>query len=88
MLPLHHDTLYWELLVYYPIRFTIEPATNRININTAATTNGTHNGAVTNHHDQAITLHNFNTIKTMANRPQKLMPPPELLLLLITNLIK
>lgn len=72
---------YWE-----PYMLTLKAHTN--NINTSAARQkaiGIHNGANTHHHDQSITLHSFNTIKTMANKPQKLMPPPaeELVELLI-----
>ena len=82
MLPLHHGTIYWKLIIHnYLLNADAIQANVTKNINNAK---GTHNGAVTHHHDHAITLHNFNTIKTMANNPQKLMPPPDDLLL-ITN---
>lgn len=32
-------------------------------------------GVATHHHDQFITLHNFNVINTMANKPKKLVLP-------------
>lgn len=83
MLPLHHDTIYWKQIIHQPLNADATQANNTNSINNAK---GIHNGAVTHHHDHAITLHNFNTIKTIANKPQKLMPPPDDLLL-INNIL-
>lgn len=58
--------------------------TIRRSANTSAT--GPHKGAVIHHHDQAITLHNFKTINTIASIPKKPMPPLEFVLLITSNL--
>lgn len=42
-----------------------------------------HNGAVTHHHDQVMTLHNFNVMKTIASKPKKDMPVPDVVVLLL-----
>lgn len=44
---------------------------------------GPHSGHVTHHQDQSMNLVNLSTMKTMASKPQKLMPPDEFLLLMI-----
>ena len=54
---------------------------------TIAIAAGIHSGDKTHHQDQAITLHNFNTINAMARKPHKPIPPPddEELLLIYNN---
>lgn len=34
-------------------------------------------GIVTHHHDQFITLHNFNVINTIVSKPKKPTPPQD-----------
>ena len=46
-----------------------------------------HNGAVTHHHDQVITLHNFNVINTIASNPKNEIPPPDVVFLLLIIVI-
>lgn len=46
-----------------------------------------HNGAVTHHHDQVMTLHNFNVMKTIASKPKKDMPVPDVVVLLLIIVI-
>ena len=53
------------------------------NVIAAQNANPPHNGAVTHHHDQVITLHNFNVINTIASNPKNEMPPDFVDLLLI-----
>jgi hypothetical protein len=38
--------------------------------------NPPHNGSVTSHHDQLITLHSFNIIKATPNKVNNPIPPP------------
>lgn len=53
------------------IRYTVATMTN----STTANPIGAQSGAVIHHHDQLITLVNFNTRKVMNNRPKNPFPP-------------
>lgn len=49
--------------------------------------NPPHRGAVTHHHDQSITSHNFSVINTMASNPKNEMPFPDFFVSLLIILI-
>ena len=57
------------------------------NVIAAQNANPPHNGAVTHHHDQVITLHNFNVINTIASNPKNEIPPPDVVFLLLISVI-
>ena len=60
-----------------PNQVRLETTTITQIITNTITTNpsGTHNGAVTHHQDQLITLVNFRTRNVMNNKPKKPFPP-------------
>lgn len=57
--------------------------TNMTKIIDSAAANGSHNGDKTHHQDQSIKCVSFKIMKTIERRPQKPIPPVELLFALI-----
>lgn len=57
------------------------------NVIAAQNANPPHNGAVTHHHDQVITLHNFNVINTIASNPMNEIPLLDVVFLLLIIVI-
>jgi len=63
----------------------MESPTTIRTMNTMMIANSIHKGDKTHHHDHVMAPVSFNTIKTIARSPEKLIP--ELLLLLLTLLL-